>query len=168
MLTNGKDCQIQIANSCQILYYSPTIIHPVKRTLQRMAVTGHKGRFTDNISNKIHLQCSQGKLMHIGRSSQEEAYVSLHGSSAVNTLQKTYNRQAATTERYKSLFWEWERTGRQGLSDCSLDCDAQKWNYDLSVHTHSRQIKMRQFNLKLGPDAFPRSKQVSGAADEWK
>lgn len=49
-----------------------------------------------------------------------------------------------------------------------MDCDAQKSNYDLSVHAHSCQIKMRQFNLKLGPDAFPRSKQVSGAADEWR
>lgn len=107
--------------------------------------------------------------MHTNRSSQKETYVSpAQFFGAVNTLQKTYNRQTVTGGRYQSLFGEWERNGRKGVSDFSLDYNAQKWNYDLSVHTHSHQIKMRQFNLKLGPDTFPRSKQVSGAADEWK
>lgn len=54
------------------------------------------------------------------------------------------------------------------MRDFFLDCDALKWNYELSVHTHSRQVKMRQFNLKLGPDALPRSRQASGATDGWK
>lgn len=134
-----------------------------------MAVTGHKERFIDNISNEIHLQCSQEKLMHTNRRSQKAAYVSpAQFFCAVNTLQKTYNRQRVTVKRHQSLFWGWEKTGKQVVSDFSLDYDAQKWNYDLSVHAHSRQMKMRQFNLKLRPDTFPRSKQVSGTADEWK
>lgn len=54
------------------------------------------------------------------------------------------------------------------MSDFVLHYDAQKWNYDLNVHAHSHQIKMRQIKLKSGPDAFLRSKQASGAADEWE
>jgi len=90
-----------------------------------MVVTGHTDRFTENNSNEINLQCSQGKFMHANRTSQKEAHLSLiQIFCAVNTLQKTYNRQTVTVEKYQSLFWGCETTGKQGVSDFFLDCNA--------------------------------------------
>lgn len=60
------------------------------------------------------------------------------------------------------MFWGWERTVRQGVSGFSLDCDTQKWNYDLSVHTNSFKSKSDNSILRWDQMHFQDARRFLG------